>query len=216
MPSARTPRYTIDAEGWLASARRAPSPNFNERPADTPISLLVIHSISLPPQQYGGPWIDDFFQNRLDCGAHPYFAGICTMKVSSHLLIRRDGEVVQYVPFLKRAWHAGVSTFNGVSDCNDFSIGIELEGCDAEGYEAAQYRALAAVTKAIRKAYPKITGKRIAGHCDIAPGRKTDPGPHFDWPRYRKLIAARKAVRTTTRKATRKTIRKKTTRTRKR
>jgi AmpD protein len=220
MPSARTPRYTIDAEGWLATARRVPSPNFNERPAGTPISLLVIHSISLPPQQYGGAWIDDFFQNRLDCNANSFFAGICTMKVSSHLLIRRDGEMVQYVPFLKRAWHAGVSSFDGVSDCNDFSIGIELEGCDADGYEAAQYRALAAVTRAIRKAYPKITGKRIAGHCDIAPGRKTDPGPHFDWPRYRKLIAARKAAGKPTRKAARKSIRKsprkKTTRSRKR
>lgn len=188
------PRYTLDPDGWLTPARHVPSPNFNARPANTKISLLVIHSISLPPGQYGGAWIDDFFQNQLDAKAHPYFKSIAAMKVSSHLLIRRTGEVVQYVPFAKRAWHAGVSTFNGVADCNNFSIGIELEGCDTDSYEPAQYRALAAITKMLRKNYPGITSKRIAGHCDIAPGRKTDPGPHFDWKRYRKLLSPKTRV----------------------
>ena len=185
---ARTPRFHIDNNGWIAPARHVASPNFNTRPAGTHISLLVIHSISLPPGKFGGPWIDAFFTNRLDSTAHPYFQTIADMKVSSHLLIRRDGSVVQYVPFTQRAWHAGVSQFQGVTECNNYSIGIELEGCDEHGYDAAQYRVLAAITKLLQKTYPGITGERIAGHCDIAPQRKTDPGPHFDWERYRKAI----------------------------
>jgi N-acetyl-anhydromuramoyl-L-alanine amidase len=184
-------RYKI-LNGWLNSARRAPSPNFNARPAGTPISLLVIHSISLPPCEYGGAAIENFFQNKLDAAAHPYFKTISAMKVSSHLLIRRDGEAVQFVSFEQRAWHAGVSQFKGVSDCNNFSIGIELEGCDNDGYTAAQYRRLASVTKLLQKTYPKITPTRIAGHCHIAPERKTDPGPHFDWKRFRTAIKKKK------------------------
>lgn len=189
---ARTPRFRISDDGWIAPARRVPSPNFNTRPAGTRISLLVIHSISLPPGEFGGPWIDALFTNTLDHAAHPYFETIAGMKVSSHLLIRRDGSVVQFVPFTQRAWHAGVSQFQGVTECNNYSIGIELEGCDEQGYEAAQYRVLTAITKVLQKTYPDITAGRIAGHCDIAPQRKTDPGPHFDWERYRKSIKPRR------------------------
>ncbi len=184
----RSARFHIDIDGWIAPARHVPSPNFNTRPVDTRISLLVIHSISLPPGKFGGPWIDALFTNTLDSNAHPYFQTIADIKVSSHLLIRRDGSVVQYVPFGQRAWHAGVSQFQGVTECNNYSIGIELEGCDEHGYEAAQYRVLTAITKLLQKTYPEITADRIAGHCDIAPQRKTDPGPYFDWARYRKSI----------------------------
>lgn len=183
----RSPRFTIK-EGWLRPARHVLSPNFNARPKGVKISLLVIHAISLPPNEFGGPWIDALFTNTLDPNANPYFKSVHALKVSSHLLIRRDGEVVQYVPFEQRAWHAGVSRFKGVDNCNDFSIGIELEGCDTRAYEPVQYRRLASITRVIRKHYPAITPARIAGHCDIAPGRKTDPGPHFDWIRYRKLV----------------------------
>lgn len=175
-------------DGWLNTARHAPSPNFNARPANTPISLLVIHSISLPPCEYGGAWIENFFQNKLDADAHPYFKTIGALKVSSHLLIRRDGEAVQFVSFDDRAWHAGVSQFEGVSDCNNFSIGIELEGCNDDGYTPMQYRRLASITKLLQKHYPMITASRIAGHCQIAPERKTDPGPHFAWERYYALL----------------------------
>jgi AmpD protein len=190
LKSTRAPRFRIK-HGLLHPARQVPSPNHNARPAGVGVDLLVIHSISLPPGEFGGPWIDALFTNTLDGDAHPYFAEICTLKVSSHLLIRRDGEVVQYVPFDRRAWHAGVSQFRGKSNCNDFSVGIELEGCDDQPYEAVQYRRLASITKLLRKHYPGITPERIAGHCDIAPERKTDPGPHFDWERYRRLIAPR-------------------------
>lgn len=189
---ARTPRFRIDIDGWIAPARYVPSPNFNTRPMGTPISLLVIHSISLPPGQFGGPWIDALFTNTLDPTAHPYFQTIADMKVSSHLLIRRDGGVVQYVPFILRAWHAGVSQFQGVEECNNYSIGIEMEGCDEQGYEVVQYRVLAAITKRLLKTYPHITTERITGHCDIAPQRKTDPGPYFDWEHYRKSIQPKK------------------------
>ncbi len=186
-PRTRSPRFAIK-DGWLAPARRVASPNFNERPANTKINLLVIHAISLPPGQFGGPWIDALFTNVLDANAHPYFRDVHALKVSAHILIRRDGEVVQYVSFDKRAWHAGVSEFQGVSNCNDFSIGIELEGCDTQSYEPVQYRRLASITRVLQRTYPAITSKRITGHCDIAPGRKTDPGPHFDWARYVRLI----------------------------
>lgn len=170
-------------------ARQCPSPNCDERPADTDIDLLVIHNISLPPGEFGGPWIDDLFCNCLDPKAHPYFQEVHGFKVSAHLLIRRDGELIQYVPLEKRAWHAGQSEFDGRSACNDFSIGIELEGADDIPYSDAQYAALDQVTRQIMQAYPNITPERITGHSDIAPGRKSDPGPAFDWNRFRALLA---------------------------
>ncbi|QIK38954.1 1,6-anhydro-N-acetylmuramyl-L-alanine amidase AmpD [Caldichromatium japonicum] len=178
----------IDAEGWLNTAERRPSPNQNSRPCGTVIDLLVIHAISLPPGEFGGPWIDDLFLNRLDPEAHPYFAAIAANPVSAHLLIRRDGQVIQYVPCEQRAWHAGLSHFAGRQRCNDYSIGIELEGSDVTPFAAVQYEALVTCTRAIMQRYPGITLDRIAGHADIAPGRKTDPGPYFDWAFYRRLL----------------------------
>jgi AmpD protein len=150
--------------------------------------LLVVHNISLPPGQFGGPWIEDFFSNRLDTAAHPYFETIATMKVSSHLLIRRDGACVQFVSLLERAWHAGRSSFGGVEECNDFSIGIELEGTDEIPYTDPQYDTLARITRMIMTAWPDITPERLTGHCDIAPGRKTDPGKAFNWTHFRALL----------------------------
>lgn len=147
-----------------------------------------MHGISLPPGEYGGTWIDRLFTNSLPPQEHPYFAEVAGLKVSSHLLIRRDGEVVQYVPFHARAWHAGASSYCGRERCNDFSIGIELEGTDDSAYEPAQYRALRDAILALCAAYPSLSVERIAGHSDIAPGRKTDPGPAFDWPRLRALL----------------------------
>lgn len=176
--------------GWLPQARWVPSPNWDERPVGTRVDLLVIHGVSLPPGQFGGPWIDALFQNRLDPQAHPYFAAIAGLRLSSHLLIRRDGELIQYVDLTKRAWHAGVSSFQGRERCNDFSIGIELEGTDDLPYASSQYQVLAEVSRAILTRFPAITPDRIVGHSDIAPGRKTDPGPAFDWERYRRLLAA--------------------------
>jgi AmpD protein len=173
---------------WLSTALRVPSPNCSERPDPGDISLLVIHNISLPPGQFGGPHIDELFCNRLDPRAHPYFADICELRVSSHLLIRRDGTPVQYVPFDRKAWHAGVSTFEGRAECNQFSIGIELEGSDDTAFTAIQYERLAEITRLLLQHYPGITAARITGHSDIAPGRKTDPGPHFDWVRYRRAV----------------------------
>ncbi|MCU0767719.1 MAG: 1,6-anhydro-N-acetylmuramyl-L-alanine amidase AmpD [Gammaproteobacteria bacterium] len=175
-------------DGWLEGSRRCPSPHQDERRDPADISLLVIHGISLPPGELGGPWIDDLFAGRLDPAAHPYFAGIAHLRVSAHLLIRRDGEVVQYVPFHARAWHAGVSCFDGRAGCNDFSIGIELEGTDDLPYADAQYAALAAATRALLATYPRIHPDRIVGHSDVAPGRKTDPGPAFDWARFRSAL----------------------------
>lgn len=175
-------------QGWLHPARHIPSANHDERPPDTAVDLLVIHSISLPPGEYGGPWIDALFTNSLDPQQHDYFRDIYQLQVSSHLLIDRRGEVRQYVPLDKRAWHAGVSSFEGREGCNDFSIGIELEGTDQGSFEAIQYRQLAAVTRVIMAAYPGITRGRITGHSDIAPGRKTDPGSGFDWDNYRQLL----------------------------
>lgn len=174
----------------LVPCRQLASPNCGDRPDREDISLLVIHSISLPPGEYGGPWIDDLFCNRLDCSAHPYFDALKDLRVSSHLLIDRAGQVSQFVPFNLKANHAGVSSFAGRDQCNDFSIGIELEGCDDEAFTAIQYERLAAVTRLLLAAYPGITVDRIAGHADIAPGRKTDPGPSFDWSYYRGLISA--------------------------
>lgn len=173
-----------DAEGWLPTARHQPSPNYDARPPDTVIDLLVIHNISLPPGEFGGDWIDDLFHNRLDPTAHAYFAAIAAVRVSAHFLIRRDGCLIQYVSCTQRAWHAGVSSFMGRERCNDFSIGIELEGTDTTPFTRAQYHTLAACTRHIRARYPAITLERIVGHSDIAPGRKTDPGPMFDWRCY--------------------------------
>lgn len=168
--------------GLLDNATQVPSPNCDARPADGPIDLLVIHAISLPEGEFGGPWIDALFCNALDAEQHTDFADICELTVSAHALIRRDGEIVQYVPFRQRAWHAGESHFQGRDRCNDFSIGIELEGCDDSPFEAIQYQQLARLTRALMHTYPDIKPERITGHSDIAPGRKTDPGPHFYWP----------------------------------
>lgn len=167
--------------GLLREARQVHSPNCDERPDGAEPELIVIHNISLPPQQFGGPWIDALFSNRLDPNAHPYFAEIHQQQVSSHLLIRRDGELVQYVPFQLRAWHAGASNYEGRERCNDFSIGIELEGADDIPYEQIQYVTLAELITVLEQAYPTISRKRMVGHSDIAPERKTDPGPAFDW-----------------------------------
>ena len=174
----------------LLDARQVHSPNFDERPDGCEISLIVIHGISLPPGSYGGPEIDRFFTNTLETDAHPYFAEIAHLRVSSHLLVRRDGEVVQYVPFLKRAWHAGESSYDGCSACNDFSIGIELEGQDEEPYTPIQYERLAEVIHRLTEAFPGLSTQRLAGHCDIAPQRKTDPGPAFDWGLLRQRLTA--------------------------
>jgi N-acetyl-anhydromuramoyl-L-alanine amidase len=157
------------------------SPNQDERPSPAEITLVVVHSISLPPGEYGGDAIERLFTNCLDPAAHPYFAEIAALRVSSHFLIRRDGEAVQFVPLERRAWHAGVSSWRGRSRCNDFSVGIELEGCDAEAFTARQYAALARLVRTLRRECPSL--RAIAAHSDIAPGRKTDPGPRFDWQR---------------------------------
>ncbi|MCB1824884.1 MAG: 1,6-anhydro-N-acetylmuramyl-L-alanine amidase AmpD [Candidatus Competibacteraceae bacterium] len=181
--------------GLLDVARQAPSPNRDDRPAGSVIDLIVIHGISLPPGEFGGPWIDALFANTLDPGAHPYFRTLAGLRVSTHLLIRRDGEIVQYVPFQHRAWHAGESAYRNRRRCNDFSIGIELEGADHLPYDARQYPILAALIVALRAAYPAITPERLAGHADIAPGRKTDPGPAFDWTRLRRLLGETRAAK---------------------
>jgi len=170
--------------GLLDVARQQPSPNCDARPPATEIELLVIHNISLPPGCFGGDAIDCFFSNTLDTKADPYFAEISEMRVSAHLLIRRDGEIVQYVPFNQRAWHAGASCFEGRQQCNDYSIGIELEGTDERPYEEIQYQRLAELIKLLTQTYPAIED-RIVGHSDIAPGRKSDPGPAFDWSKIR-------------------------------
>ena len=182
-------KFTL-GEGWLQPARQVPSPNFGPRPAGCAPALLVIHNISLPPGQYGGDCIERLFTNCLDWDEHPFFEAIRGIEVSAHLLLRRSGEVLQFVNFDARAWHAGLSGFAGRDNCNDFSIGIELEGTDHEAYTDRQYEVLAAVTDTLLAHYPDITPGRIVGHCDIAPGRKTDPGPAFDWLRYRSLLAA--------------------------
>ncbi|MGX9308839.1 1,6-anhydro-N-acetylmuramyl-L-alanine amidase AmpD [Pantoea ananatis] len=178
--------------GWLTGVRQVPSPHCNERPHNEAPSLLVIHNISLPPGEYGGPWIDKLFTGTLPSDAHPYFANIAHLRVAAHCLIRRDGEIVQYVPFDQRAWHAGISQFEGRENCNDFSIGIELEGTDVEPYTEAQYHALHQVTQILLQHYP-ITPARITGHSDIAPGRKTDPGPAFNWQYYLQRLPQQKS-----------------------
>ncbi len=170
---------TISDDGWLNSARRCPSPNFNARP-QVPISLIVVHNISLPPKQFGGAYIEQLFCNQLNPNEHPYFAEIAHLQVSAHLLIRRTGEVIQFVSFLERAWHAGVSNYQGRENCNDFSIGIELEGADDIAFEMIQYQHLADIVTCLQQHYIHIQ-QHITGHSDIAPQRKTDPGPAFDW-----------------------------------
>lgn len=175
--------------GWISGVKRVVSPHFDQRPEGEDPYLLVIHNISLPPGEFGGPYIDQLFTGTLDANAHPYFADIVHLRVSAHCLIRRDGEIIQYVPFDKRAWHAGVSTFAGRERCNDFSIGVELEGTDVLPFTPAQYRSLTGISALLFAHYP-ITAERVTGHSDIAPGRKTDPGPAFDWVLYQQRLAA--------------------------
>jgi N-acetyl-anhydromuramoyl-L-alanine amidase len=176
---------TIGADGWCPQAVREPSPNCDARPAGTTIDLLVIHNISLPPGRFGGPFIADLFGNRLDCDADPSFDDLRALRVSSHFLIRRDGVLMQFVSAADRAWHAGVSCFGERTGCNDFSIGVELEGTDFEPFAEAQYRVLADLTRALSGRYPL---RDVAGREHIAPGRKTDPGPFFDWDHYGRLL----------------------------
>jgi AmpD protein len=201
----------ISAAGLAGNARFIASPNCDERPAGCAIELLVVHHISLPPGEFGGPGIIELFTNRLDVQAHPYYAAVAGARVSAHFLIRRDGELIQFVPGGKRAWHAGESSWKGRARCNDFSIGIELEGTGATPFTQAQYGRLAEVTRALTARYPIAD---IAGHSDIAPGRKSDPGPSFDWIRYRALLKERRqdaktAKKTSTRSRTAKAPRRK-------
>ncbi len=181
------PVFTIDDAGWCRELRRADCTNFDARPEGAAIDLLVIHNISLPPGEFGGDQIEALFGNRLDCDAHPYFEQLRGLRVSAHFLIRRDGSALQFVSTNDRAWNAGLSMFDGRERCNDFSIGIELEGTDSEDFCDAQYRTLAALSDALMLRHP-ISALR--GHEHIAPGRKTDPGPHFDWARFRSDLAA--------------------------
>jgi len=175
-------------DGRLSHCRQRRSPNCDRRPAGQSISLLVIHNISLPPGRFGNRYIEDFFCNRLTVDAHPFFAQIACLHVSAHLVIDRLGKITQFVNFKDRAWHAGQSFFQDADNCNDFSIGIELEGTDTIPYTDIQYSLLVQVTQALIHAYPLLTAERIVGHCDIAPARKTDPGPLFDWRRYRRAL----------------------------
>ncbi len=180
---------TLDADNaWLQGVHHLPSPNCDERPAGSEPELIVIHSISLPEGHFGSPHVEALFCNCLDVDAHPSFREIAALRVSAHVLIRRDGALIQFVPFTKRAWHAGVSCYDGRDCCNDFSIGIELEGCDWQPFEERQYRRLASLVRLLMAAWPAIGNHRLAGHSDIAPGRKTDPGPHFDWRKLRNLL----------------------------
>jgi AmpD protein len=184
------PLHAIDDAGVAAAARQVPSPNCDDRPAATGIDLVVVHGISLPPGEFGGEAIEQLFTNRLDPRAHPCYATVAHLRVSAHFLFRRDGALVQFVPCARRAWHAGVSCWNGRECCNDFSIGIELEGSDDTRYEEAQYAALVALIRSLCARYPLAA---VVRHSDIAPGRKTDPGPAFDWPRLQRALAAQAA-----------------------
>lgn len=181
--------------GWLVDAIHSPSPHADERPDGEPVSLLVIHNISLPPGEFGGGHIQRLFAGQLDPAAHPYFAGIAGLRVSAHFLIDRAGVVTQFVSCNRRAWHAGRSQYAGRDACNDFSIGVELEGTDVLPYSEPQYQSLAALTLALQRTYPQLAAWRISGHQHIAPGRKTDPGPAFDWKRYFGDLAALRRVR---------------------
>ena len=187
--SDRPAPLSLADDGWLLPAPgvlRLPSPNVDDRPAGEPVSLLVIHNISLPPGEFGGPYIADLFLNRLDLGAHPWFARLEGLRVSAHFLVRRDGGIVQFVATTRRAWHAGVSQHAGRERCNDFSVGIELEGTDTEPFTDVQYERLATLDAALRARHPIVA---VRGHEHIAPGRKTDPGPHFDWTRAARACA---------------------------
>jgi len=175
--------------GWIEGVRRVASPNHDERPTGAELELIVVHGISLPPGEFGNDWIDRFFCNDLPADAHPFFATICTSTVSAHVLVARDGTLTQYVPFARRAWHAGRSEYCGRYACNDFSVGIELEGTDDREYASEQYPVLAELIAALRRAYPSLAHAEIVGHSDIAPGRKTDPGPKFDWRELEKRLA---------------------------
>ncbi len=171
--------------GWFKAARACPSPNHGPRPALTRIELVILHSISLPPGHYGGPAVERFFTNRLDARAHPYFQGIADLQVSAHFFVRRDGQVLQFVDVERRAWHAGISQWRGRSQCNDHSVGIELEGLEGRHFEPAQYRSTAALLQALVQRWPIVD---LAGHEHVAPGRKADPGPGWDWQRLRRQL----------------------------
>lgn len=190
MGNAASSCYVDEAHWLLPGVRRVASPHHDARPDADDIALVVIHNISLPPGRFGGGFIDALFQGRLDPQAHPYFRDIAALRVSAHLCIFRDGSTTQYVPFDQRAWHAGVSNWQGRERCNDFSIGIELEGSDDAPFEPAQYAQLVTVLRALFTRYPRLGSRKMAGHSDIAPGRKTDPGPHFDWSHLHALLAA--------------------------
>ncbi len=180
---ATPPRLAIDAEGWVSGVERVSSPNCDRRPAGEEVDLLVIHGISLPAGEFGTPYVEQLFTNRLTGGEEDGFEMLRNLRVSAHLFVRRDGHLVQYVPLESRAWHAGLSAFEGRERCNDFSIGIELEGADEVPYTDEQYRQLKVLIHCIREKYPRITEERIVGHSEIAPGRKSDPGPAFEWER---------------------------------
>jgi N-acetyl-anhydromuramoyl-L-alanine amidase len=176
------------ATGLLSGVRQVLSPHFDTRPAGAAPELLIVHGISLPPGEFGGPWIDRLFTGELPASAHPYFKEIEGLKASAHALIRRDGEIVQYVPFGERAWHAGRSEYRGRGTCNDFSIGVELEGAEGIPYTDAQYAQLALLSRALLDVYATLRPEHIVGHSDVAPGRKQDPWPSFDWARFRALL----------------------------
>ena len=187
-------RATLEPSGWFAGAQKIVSPNFDARPVGSEIELIVVHAISLPPGEFGGGDIDRLFQNCLDPTKHPYFEAIDGIKVSAHLLIERTGVLKQFVATAYRAWHSGVSTFAGRTACNDFSIGIELEGCDDLPFEPEQYDTLTDVLAELCAHYPAVNSTRIVGHCDIALGRKTDPGPLFEWQMMRDLLQEKRQL----------------------
>lgn len=179
----------VTDDHWLSRVRRLPSPNCNDRPDPAAVELVVIHGISLPPGRFGGGFVEALFLNRLDLGAHPSFSTLADVRVSAHLFISRRGGVTQFVPFHRRAWHAGVSAWRHRVGCNDFAVGIELEGTDERGYTKSQYRKLQRVLEALFARYPRLSPETVVGHFEVAPGRKTDPGPRFDWPRVLTALA---------------------------
>ena len=181
--------FRVDREHWLEGVRRVPSPNCDERPNPDDVSLVVLHGISLPPGRFGGGLVDDLFANCLDCSSDPGLADLEGVRVSAHAFIDRRGTITQYVPFDRRAWHAGISHFRGRDRCNDFSIGIELEGVDDQPYDERQYPTAIALLRALFATYPRLTLAAVVGHADVAPGRKTDPGPAFDWLRMMRALA---------------------------
>jgi AmpD protein len=191
---AGAPLRIDSATGLLSGVRQVLSPHCDARPAGTVAELLVVHGISLPPGEFGGPWIDRLFTGTLPPEAHPFFRELAAARLSAHALVRRDGAIVQYVPFGERAWHAGASQYRGRSTCNDFSVGVELEGTDDTPYTEAQYQQLAALAAALLATYASLSAEHIVGHSDIAPGRKSDPGAAFDWPRFRALLSERLAA----------------------